>query len=724
MFDPAAIAGNLGQLTIDNAFGGSITLMQPSNTLTVSTAIVGYSGSGAILQSGGSQNVGNLYLGFLTGNASGMFTLGPSASLAVSGVEGIGYNGTGTFDQTGGLHSVGSTFFVGINDGAAGTYNQTGGTATLGGDLYLGWSGAGSSGALNLGGNGSLAVSGQEIVGNGGRGIVNQTGGSHSIGSSLILGYNAGASGSYGLSNGAALTVAASEYIGSQGAGAFNQTGGTHTVGGNLYLAFSGGGSSGTYILSGGSASLAVTGTEILAYNGTAVFNHSAGSHTAGTLIIGVNSGASATYNLSGSASLTTNGSEYLGYQGGTGTFNQIGGSHSVGGVLTVVANPASTALYNLAGGTLTASVVNNGTFAQTGGTFNGTLNNYGTFQYGGGTFAGSLVLQPSGAMTLNAPFTAGSGITLVNSAITLGPSAMLAANGAGLENQGGSLSLAGGTVGGNGPIRNSGRITGNGTFGAGGLTNASRGVVSITGGPATFMGSVVNNGSFQVQHGSAAFAAGFTNNGSYVSDPSINVFTDLVNGPSSYIAASDGDQFLVTGSFVSSSRLNTSWDTHSAVLYLQTSANNASHTMDITGADLGKTLTGYQNNFAWGTLEVDPNQTLILQDGNTDPGGALYVGGAQLLGAPSGADLAGYISTYLINGDPANPMNIYYDPSLSGNAYLDAQTYALGNGGVLAPVSVPEPSMFGVLAVTGLGLLRRRGRWNVNIAPNTVEPR
>jgi len=52
--------------------------------------------------------------------------------------------------------------------------------------------------------------------------------------------------------------------------------------------------------------------------------------------------------------------------------------------------------------------------------------------------------------------------------------------------------------------------------------------------------------------------------------------------------------------------------------------------------------------------------------------------------------------------------MDIYYDPTQPVNAYLNGQTYPLGNGGVLAP-AVPEPSIGGLLALTGAGLLARR---------------
>ena len=88
----------------------------------------------------------------------------------------------------------------------------------------------------------------------------------------------------------------------------------------------------------------------------------------------------------------------------------------------------------------------------------------------------------------------------------------------------------------------------------------------------------------------------------------------------------------------------------------------------------------GFIDNFAWGTLELGANQQLVLEDGNADLDGALYV--HQLL-------LAGGLAE--ISQITGNGMSIYYDPSSPDNAYLDGGTYPLSGGGVIAPT--PEPS-------------------------------
>ena len=192
------------------------------------------------------------------------------------------------------------------------------------------------------------------------------------------------------------------------------------------------------------------------------------------------------------------------------------------------------------------------------------------------------------------------------------------------------------------------------------------------------------------------------------MSDPSINTFTDLIHGPDGYIQAAAGDEYQISGSFISSSTQNSLWDTHSAVLRF-TAGTSTVHLTDITGSDYGPSTAGYVDNFAWDRLMVDSGQSLQLRNGKMTPGGALYVSSILFADAPADGTLASYIASHVSNLSSSDAMNIYYDPSQVANAYLNDLSYALGNGGVLAPISVPEPS----IAVMSIGLsvllLRRR---------------
>ncbi|MFA5111984.1 MAG: VPLPA-CTERM sorting domain-containing protein, partial [Desulfobaccales bacterium] len=86
----------------------------------------------------------------------------------------------------------------------------------------------------------------------------------------------------------------------------------------------------------------------------------------------------------------------------------------------------------------------------------------------------------------------------------------------------------------------------------------------------------------------------------------------------------------------------------------------------------------------------------------NDTSGGALYAG--LLLGALLDGDRVTNIT--------GNGLDLYYDPLLSGNAYLNGGTYALSGGGYLAPVTHTPlpPTLWMVLSgLAGLGILRRR---------------
>ena len=108
-----------------------------------------------------------------------------------------------------------------------------------------------------------------------------------------------------------------------------------------------------------------------------------------------------------------------------------------------------------------------------------------------------------------------------------------------------------------------------------------------------------------------------------------------------------------------------------------------------------GIDFSGYDNNFSWGILTLDPTDHLSL-----DGDGALYLRELRLTNLDQ------------LNHITGNGHNIYYHLGDPVNAYLNGQTYALAGGGQIAPVPEPATIVFAVL--TTLLIAERRRRENV----------
>src|SRR5258707_15309103 len=137
----------------------------------------------------------------------------------------------------------------------------------------------------------------------------------------------------------------------------------------------------------------------------------------------------------------------------------------------------------------------------------------------------------------------------------------------------------------------------------------------------ATFGGQVTNSGIFN-NFGSAngipsgvTFIGPFTNNGAYGSDPATNNFQQLIVNSSGYLTGTAGDVFLVSGNFQNLSTQSTLWNSSTSELDF---TGGGSHIFDLAGQN----GAGFSNNFAWGSLVIDPGNTLDLALGS---GAALY---------------------------------------------------------------------------------------------------
>jgi len=122
-------AGTL-TLTGSNTFSGNTTvdggtLQLPSGWLASSTQYVGYYGSGAFAQSGGTNMISGSFVVAQSASSVGTYNLS-GGSLSASN-ENIGLTGTGTFTQTGGTNTIANALYLGANPGSSGTYNLLGG---------------------------------------------------------------------------------------------------------------------------------------------------------------------------------------------------------------------------------------------------------------------------------------------------------------------------------------------------------------------------------------------------------------------------------------------------------------------------------------------------------------------------------------------------------------------------------------------------------------------
>lgn len=400
----------------------------------------------------------------------------------------------------------------------------------------------------------------------------------------------------------------------------------------------------------------------------------------------------------------------------GTGTFdNTFGGLVYGRGTISAPFSNSGGTVALTTGSTAILNAFSNAGSIQLGGVAasltGGTISNTGTIE-GIGSVANAITNQGSiegrnGTLTLSGTLT-----NTVDGTLAATNGGKLLVLGTFGNNQG-IINLSGGTFDTNNKtLVNNGQISGYGTFRTGGLTNNSKmvlaggtatvngaftnnSVLEVSHAPAVFTGAVVNNGVFKTTGATVTFVGSYTENGLYFSDPSTNIFTDLVVGTNGYLVGGVGDQFFVSNDFINGSTRNTDWDTDLALLRFIAGGDSV-HTFKLAGADLGALDSGFNDNYAWSSLELALNQQLYLQDGNAVSGGALYVG------ALTGAVLnAGTISNIHGNG-----FNIYYDPDNAANAYLGGHSFALADGGVLAAAApIPEPETY-ALMLAGLGLV------------------
>jgi hypothetical protein len=207
-----------------------------------------------------------------------------------------------------------------------------------------------------------------------------------------------------------------------------------------------------------------------------------------------------------------------------------------------------------------------------------------------------------------------------------------------------------------------------------------------------------VTNSGLIVGGGRTRFTGTYAGDGAYTSSDGESRFEHATVAPGGYWTGRPGANFLIDSDLDVRSRRPADWDTSGARLGFTGSGVAGAVLLGVAGADLGPHYAGYQDDFAWGALELPSGLSLNLRDGNDEPGGALYVGGLVLGGGTS------QIASITGNG-----LSIYYDPAAPANAYLAGRTYSLSSGGSIMPV--PEPTDAVLIAAFCLPPLLRRHR-------------
>lgn len=253
-----------------------------------------------------------------------------------------------------------------------------------------------------------------------------------------------------------------------------------------------------------------------------------------------------------------------------------------------------------------------------------------------------------------------------------------------------GSFNHTGGTVAGDVRSEGNGVYTVSRGSGSGAGTRVIQGDVRNFGGEFRVTGTDVRvGGEFINSRGVVRLTGGAT----------LHLLRRFTNVEDSYVTAGPGDVIATSDNFWinEGSADRTLWDTDQAELRFVAGSLGGQHSLRVVGTDVGRSAAGYVDNFAWGTLALDAGQSLALLDPDGPPErGALYVG---VLSLAEGLSHIGRIR--------GQGHNIYYDPSLPGNAYLAGGTYPLPEGGAIIPI--PEPGVAWAGLVAALAFLRRR---------------
>ena len=299
--------------------------------------------------------------GGITGFAQGTGSLNATGNLLVGA---FGDNRTGTVRvNTSGTLAVSGELVIGDSLGSVGNVSLETGALTINNKITLG----------NNRGNGTLTMSGgsltktagdETVVGrDNGTGVLAQSGGTVTLNHNLYVGQSSGANGTYTIGGNAVLNIGRDFVVGREsGTGALTMTGGTITKIGDEKFIVGHNNGVGVVAQSGGTISVnneLYIGNENAGASGTYTLSGAGALSVANEVVVG-REGGTGTLNVDGGTITTTgNGNMYIGRRDGTGTLNQTAGVISVikeFGVGTRDDNKIGIGTYNLSGGSLAAT--------------------------------------------------------------------------------------------------------------------------------------------------------------------------------------------------------------------------------------------------------------------------------------------------------------------------------------------------------------------------------
>ena len=665
---------------------GTYTIRGSDDTFRVSYATLGLSGNGIFNQINGTVDIPDLYIG-RSANGTGEYNM-KGGTLDATSIY-IGLDGTGEFNQEGGVVNASSAVCIKYTDSGTGTFNMSGGIFNATNQLH-------NYGIIDLDG-----------------GTLDATDGYNYGSANLDGGTLAGTMTNEGVFRAYSGRVTA-EFTNNSNLYVYGYTGFSDDLLNNDYLSVSNGAelsmsgnleNNGQVLLNDGELYLhyrmrnyglmtltegEIDGTGLLLNygqitqgSGALTISNTGDLYNCGTMDLksGYQTRLDAA-DIQNYAAVNLNG----GFITGTGTVqNHVGGLISGPGIINAAFSNQGRLLVGAGNTAALDGIANTGQIQLTDDSAaltGGEIGNTGTIE--GRGMVSNAVVNTGTIEAIGGTMTLGGAVTNSASGLMAAGTGTKILVSQGLTTNSGTINLTGGTFDNNNQaMANDGQISGHGIIRTGGLSNNSGGSVTLTGGnttvngdvnnygtftaaynPVIFTGDVVNYGTFKNTETTVTFAGSYTENGTYISDPAVTYVQDLIMGSTGALIGGevDGeyDKWYVANDFINNSTRNETWNTVDAFLGF-TGVLDGEQDVYLAAEDMGATLSGYTDNFAWGYVDIEDTTFLNLFDGNiSNIGMALYV---EALTGISIFD--GKVTN--ISGDG----NIYYLADLAENAYL-----------------------------------------------------